>query len=142
MAGGVPLDRQQGWKLASMSSNVSHIWTRMGPGMAACKEKVAHDVHQQGGPLISMPCTTGHAAPAATEADATDGEGADTELPSPVEIVEQRALRKAKKVALFLAYNGKGYLVRHCCCSIYGWSCSFAAGLDVRQTGWLVQTLR
>eukprot|EP00891_Asterochloris_glomerata_P000708 jgi/Astpho2/708/Aster-08421 len=47
------------------------------------------------------------AAPATSEANVG---GADTELLSPVEIVEQRPLRKAKKVALFLAYNGKGYL--------------------------------
>lgn len=64
-----------------------------------------------------MPCTADIAAPATSKANVG---AADTELPSPVEIVEQRTLRKAKKVALFLAYNGKGYLVRHCCCSMHG----------------------
>ena len=55
------------------------------------------------------------------------------ELPSPIEIIEQRALRKAKKVALFLAYNGKGYLVRHRCCFMHG-DVLLLLLLGVRQT--------
>ena len=68
---------------------------------------------------FACPDTAGNAASAATEDVAAIGELADREGCSPVEVVEQRKLRKAKKVALFLAYNGKGYLVRHCCSSMY-----------------------
>ena len=96
-------------------SNVSHIWTRAGPDMAACKQGSHMECITKS--TLSMPCPAGNAAPAATEVDAANGRGTDKESSSPpVKMVEQRILGKAKKVALFLAYNGKGYLVRRCCC--------------------------